>query len=571
MVFIPGTANDDTLLDTSGDDSISGYGGSDTITVTYGQDIVDGGFGAGTEDTLIIDWSDAVLDSRVYNDNGYQGWVDASINFVDATRRVSILEIEHLDVRLGSGDDIVNGRSNSWDKIDGGAGTDTWDDSFHTTAGAVSIDMGLMAMAGGQTLSDGTVVRNVEQASLILSLGDDSFSDHGAFDDRVSGHNGNDVFEISDGRDFVDGGAGTDTLWIKWGDATLDVSVGRATAHVHTHTDWNDSLRRAQYMRVESLNVETGSGNDFFEATDGDDVIRSGKGRDEIRGNLGNDQLYGGGGADVLTCWDGNDMLFGGTGNDVIAAGDGDDLLNGGSGKDTLTGGGGGDELIGGRHRDTVVYTDSAAAVTVNLTSGLGSGGDAAGDTFSSVEIVLGSNYADTISGNAANNALNGGLGDDTLVGFAGKDVLEGDYGNDTLRGRGGGDTLFGFYGVDTLDGGNGNDTLSGEGGNDILIGGNGKDRLNGGGNNDILTGGKKADTFIFNRGEDTITDFRNNVDSIVLDGADLALGSKTVAQILRTAVKVGGDIEIDFGFGDVLTIEGFSNINALKDDMEIA
>ena len=60
--------------------------------------------------------------------------------------------------------------------------------------------------------------------------------------------------------------------------------------------------------------------------------------------------------ADILRGLGGNDMLFGGSGND------------------TLDGGPGADTLIGGPGMDTADYSSSAAAVNVNLLTGLGCG-----------------------------------------------------------------------------------------------------------------------------------------------------------------------------------------------------
>ncbi len=64
---------------------------------------------------------------------------------------------------------------------------------------------------------------------------------------------------------------------------------------------------------------------------------------------------------------------------------------------------------------DTATYAASAAGVNVSLTTGLGSGGDAQGDTLYEIENLTGSNFDDTLEGNGAINVLNGGLGIDTL------------------------------------------------------------------------------------------------------------------------------------------------------------
>ncbi len=56
-------------------------------------------------------------------------------------------------------------------------------------------------------------------------------------------------------------------------------------------------------------------------------------------------------------------------------------------------------------------------------------GGDAAGDTLTGIENIIGSAYADILTGDSAANALTGGDGDDVLSGGEGDDKLIGDTG----------------------------------------------------------------------------------------------------------------------------------------------
>ncbi|WP_052448226.1 T1SS-143 repeat domain-containing protein [Aeromonas rivuli] len=127
---------------------------------------------------------------------------------------------------------------------------------------------------------------------------------------------------------------------------------------------------------------------------------------------------------------------------------------------------------------------------------------------------AIGSDYNDTIIGNAVDNIISGGGGNDNLSGLGGKDLLAGGDGNDTLSGGDGDDNLSGGSGTDILDGGIGNDTL---------IGGLGAD---------TLTGGAGHDTFKWLAGEadgsiDKIADFTlglsgSNANSDVLDLSQL-------------------------------------------------
>ncbi|HET8543395.1 MAG TPA: M10 family metallopeptidase C-terminal domain-containing protein, partial [Pseudolabrys sp.] len=102
-------------------------------------------------------------------------------------------------------------------------------------------------------------------------------------------------------------------------------------------------------------------------------------------------------------------------------------------GDDVLQGLGGNDALNGDAGNDTASYSASPAGVTVSLATGLASGGDAQGDTFTNFENIIGSGFADVLTGNSGNNALNGGAGNDRLTGGLGQDVLTGGPGADTF------------------------------------------------------------------------------------------------------------------------------------------
>ena len=109
-------------------------------------------------------------------------------------------------------------------------------------------------------------------------------------------------------------------------------------------------------------------------------------------------------------------------------------------GHDILEGGAGADRLDGGPGYDKAAYTGSNTAVTINLATGLISGGHAQGDTYVSIEGVIGSAHDDTLTGLASGIAiLYGGPGDDTLLaGGHGNHQLYGDDGDDTLTGLSG-------------------------------------------------------------------------------------------------------------------------------------
>ena len=204
-----------------------------------------------------------------------------------------------------------------------------------------------------------------------------------------------------------------------------------------------------------------------------------------------------------------DDILTGTAEDDVLWGGMGDDDLQGGGGNDRLIGGPGGDSLNGGPGMDIASYTDSAGGVRVDLaTSFTGNvddraavrGGDAEGDSLTSIESLWGSAFGDILYGNHSPNYLFGNAGDDIINGRGGNDLLRGGPDNDQLGGDGdddeeGNDTLYGDGGGDQLKGGTGHDTLFGGMGDDELQGGDGNDYLEGGAGADELIGGDGMDT----------------------------------------------------------------------------
>jgi VCBS repeat-containing protein len=275
-------------------------------------------------------------------------------------------------------------------------------------------------------------------------------------------------------------------------------------------------------------------------------------------GKAGNDDLTDGTGLSVLIGGVGVDNLTGGAGNDILRGGSGNDNMDGGAGTEDLL-----DLSDGTSPGITFTLTQSSTATNVNLnTIGLGN------DSYKNMEGVIGTNFADNITGSSGNDILRGGGGNDTLDGGAGTgdliDFTDGaagivftlvqsnsntvfntgpaNLGTDTYKNMEGvigtgfadqltgsisNDIIRGGAGDDTINGNDGNDTLRGDSGNDFILGGNGNDVLNGGLGADTLFGGAGNDTFVFNtalNNVDTINDFEAGgngtlpADSIQLD-----------------------------------------------------
>ena len=171
-------------------------------------------------------------------------------------------------------------------------------------------------------------------------------------------------------------------------------------------------------------------------------------------------------------------MIFfrGGNGQDTLYGGPGTDTLNGLTNNDILDGGPGADTLNGGGGTDTASYLSARAGVTANLDAPIGNNtGDAAGDTYSSIENLTGSGFDDRLTGDFNANIIRGSYGDDQLRGDRGNDTLYGDEGDDFLDGERGADILYGGDGDDVLIEGSeilfiGRDILWGGAGNDVFV-----------------------------------------------------------------------------------------------------
>jgi Ca2+-binding RTX toxin-like protein len=450
---INGLAGDDTLAGGAGDDTLEGGAGSDSFIggsgggtgATYGADALNGGDGI---DTVYYSDEEAFAAVTVNLATGVgggqaQGDTYNSIENVtgtgfddtligDVAANLLIGGVGNDTLQGGAGDDTLAGGSGAGtgatygaDALNGGDGNDTVDYARESAFAAVTVNLAT-GVAGGMAEDD--TYNSIEN---VTGTG---------FDDMLTGDAGANVLIGTAGNDTLEGGAGDDTLIGGNGGGT-GATYGADVLNGGDGNDTVDYSRDAPFAAV-TVNLATGIGGGIAE----DDTYNS---IENVSGTEFNDTLIGNAAANALSGGDGNDDLSGGAGGDNLDGRDGTDL---------------------GR------YSTSSAAVTVDLAAGTGTGGDAEGDTLTSIENLAGSKFDDTLSGNSGVNVINGGGG------------------NDTVAGAGGNDNLYGGNGADQVDGGDEWDTLQGEAGDDHLIGGASGDILRGGDGADHLTGGADYD-----------------------------------------------------------------------------
>ena len=292
--------------------------------------------------------------------------------------------------------------------------------------------------------------------------------------DRMAGNNGDDIYFVDSARDIVreEAGGGNDTIIVM----TQGLNLG-AVAHVENviyaggaadpENGGGDPVENggpplASILLGDGGNntLDGGAGGNTIFGLDGDDLIVGG--RDSLASRDINNTIPVANLDDQTESDDGDDALYGGRGNDTIIGGAGDDTLDGGAGDDLLRGQDGVDVFRGGAGSDTVDFSqESPFQLLVNLETNVASGGTASGDTFDSIENLIGSDdRIDRFIGTAAANHFRGQGGGDYFNGRGGNDLLDGGNDGDILYGEGGNDTIIGGAGQDYLDGGAGIDTV---------------------------------------------------------------------------------------------------------------
>ena len=309
--------------------------------------------------------------------------------------------LDGVDTLRGlAGDDILIGGLGG-DALDGGAGSDTA--AYAGSNAAVTVNLSTGTATGGHATGDSfTSIENLTGSR---------------FDDRLTGDSGSNILDGRAGADILDGKGGSDWASYRTNDKPVNINLNvalQATWSATTHTitsanagqlvmaeraangSWSVVLKASGTTETNAL-VRLGTVN---AAGDGlvsghDSRIAMGTGSDAGKIIVSASTL-GGGHADgdqLLNI----ENIFGSTHNDTVIANDAVNQIDGGAGLDTVS------------------YEASDAGVRIDMATGRGTGGHAAGDQLKNIEKIIGSAHNDSFVATAAHESFFGGTGSDTV------------------------------------------------------------------------------------------------------------------------------------------------------------
>ncbi len=579
--YLHGGGGNDDLLGGLGDDTVHGGTGNDDIFWFSGEghDTVDGGSGTdrlvvwphdgpgntlrftlGANSVTITDDADPTSQVDATNIETLTIYTDVSVTALGATvvgsASAGVTNVTRVNFHGGWGDDQfrINLDGGSAEVLASGGGGDDIlhgmrnDDFLNGSIG----DDTLLGFDGDDTLLGGW------GNDLIFGGGGNDTVDAGDHDDIIH-------FDVMQGDDFIDGGAGLDTVihhglnTNTWGDIINVELINGRNPMVRLEVGSTTGGRRprkepprneATLDNVERLEVYGQDGNDSLNVDHigGTDLA---DGRIVFDGGLGNDNLSADFTfTDITYIW--RFTEDGDPGGGLVRFGNGDEDLF---------------HLIVDDDDEDINVSLEANFNSIEINEGVSGGGFSNDLTVMDVEDILfdfaGGDDSVTFDEDlsavySAPLVIHYGDGHGSLyaVPHQGDIIAEGGGdGNDFTSGDGD-DTLTGGAGYDYIFGGDGNDTLTGGAGDDELFGAGGDDVLEGGADYDEMDGGAGADTFVFNPGFDidVIFGFEAGLagnDVLDFSGLGIAFGDLTIAQF-DTA-----DTQITTPDGDILYLAG--------------
>ncbi|MEW8350914.1 MAG: calcium-binding protein [Candidatus Thiodiazotropha taylori] len=509
---LDGLAGDDSLYGSGGEDHLSGGEGDDRL---YGQEAADTLNGNGGNDWLYGGAADDSLVGEAGSDNLVGGLGDDTL--------IGGIGDDRYYYSLGHGVDVIDNTGGGYDRItftdisfnrlglfqDGDDLLILVDDDLtqsvrvtsHFLGGDLAIDF--IQTSDGETISAEQILSLV--TPLIQPPPDPSTQDHSLTSGVTGGSVSEETAPPDDSNDT--GGEPVD------GDTPTD-----------------------------PVDPPTSSSDDRITGSDAGEVLIAGIGNDTLDGGLGNDLLLGDSGDDTYQFTGGQDSLMESSGVDCLVFGNGitfdqvssnllrsgDDLIltvDGGTDQITLT-----DFFLGGDNLVESIEFETGGSISAEQIFSV----------FGLAIPTADSGFAQTHTGDSADNQLSGTDQADLIQGFNGNDQLQGNEGNDRIEGGNDSDSLYGGAGNDLLIGGRGDDTY-------IFSVGDGQDRIDnrGGGFDTLQFEGiefSEIASGLMRSGDDLILRVGSSYDQIALQ--DFFLGGDYVVD--RFVFTTGGEISAE-------------------------
>lgn len=571
-VHLTGNSGNNALTGGAGSNQLLGGLGDDLLMGGGGRDTLDGGAG---NDTAVFEGARA--DYTITRTVSGTTTSTVLTNTTDATEVITVRGVETFqfaDQSVALSELIAGVPSDLGDSLVGTDGADTLDGykGNDTMTGLAGDDTYVVDAVGDQiietegggtdtaliTLATGTYTlgANVERGT-VAGTGAAGITGN-ALANRLTGNAAANALTGGTGDDTLDGGLGADRLAGGTGNDTyvINTSTDVVTEAASEGDDTVQVAFSAAGTYVLTANVEraTLTFNAGLFPTNSVHAVN-------LTGNTQDNTLIGG---------VGNNVLSGGLGNDTLVGNGGRDTVDGGAGEDTL--------VLGGRWHDytiTRTATDTVFALGADVVTARNVETFRFADAsllWEDIITVASSDANDRLVGTDYADRLSGGKGNDTLLGLAGDDTLDGGVGIDSMVGGAGNDTYsvdalgdkiveseaegtdtalvalpagsyqlgdhiekgtltgmgaVGLAGNDLANSLSGNDAanqITGGAGNDSISGNDGNDTLDGGLGDDVMYGGLGNDRYVVDSAGDQVTETYNFGFGFNIGGTDTVI-----------------------------------------------
>ena len=570
--FLSGGAGRDTLNGGDGDDQLFGGAGDDVLIGGLGDDLLDGGENGSSplkdQDKADYSSNDDFLDAGVVV-NLATGFADDGLGGTDTLVNMEGAIGTKYDDIFYAGDptnfatnraETFEGRGGN-DEIHGGSDlTGSYNASYQGAADGIYLNLGpTIIHTDSVQIVGGTAQDGDGGVDTLFNINRITGSQH---DDVIYGSDstiGNERFTGLFGDDYINGRGGIDYVMYANAPGAVVLNFSNTVLGSGNASDGygtTDTFENIEGVRGSNFG-DTLNGSDLqaerFEGMGGNDTINGGAFNDRVEFGqsptgavvnlsntnfavgaviaLANTAQDGFGGVDQLNSIE---QVNGSRLDDYIIANAG--TVN--------------NRFDGSEGIDTVSYAAATVNTSVNLNTLTGQNTGSGTDTLLNVENLVGSDFFDNLTGNAAANWLIGGEQDDTLIGGAGNDILDGgenpggqsadsDLVNYNVAGVSQGAMVNLATGAASNDGFGTSDTLRNI------------ERVTGTSFDDVLTGGD-----VSNFGSGTSEQFEGLAGNDTITGGGIVAGASTFAVYTNapTGVKVNlRDNDIDLGEGVTL------------------